>query len=100
MTNLDNQPFEFNLDTVKAETELLPFRVHWGGRRWEFKHIQALDVWDLLDESESDTKAVLSIFEAALGDQFPDFRKLPLPQFKVQALFDAYQEFCGVKTGE
>lgn len=97
----DHQPFEFNLDAVKAETELLPFRIHWQGKRWEFKHIQMLDVWELLDEAETDTRAVLSIFAEALGkEQFAEFRKHPLPQYKVTALFEAYQKYCGVEVGE
>jgi hypothetical protein len=34
----DDQPFDFNLDTVKSEVDLTPFRVQWAGRRWEFAH--------------------------------------------------------------
>jgi hypothetical protein len=33
----DDKPFDFNLDAVKAEVDLTPWRVHWGGKRFEFR---------------------------------------------------------------
>lgn len=103
MTNPpDDQPFDFNLDTVKAEIELVPFRVHFDGRRWEFAHMQALDVWELVGSVEGgDAGAIAQMFQAALGDQqLAEFRKVPLPQFKVQSLFKAWQKHCGLAPGE
>lgn len=97
----DNQPFDFNLDVVEAEVDLTPFRVHHGGRRWEFAHLQGLDVWDLVGAAETgDLGATLGLFRVALGDDFDDFRKVKLAQYKMQKLFAAYQRHCGMEPGE
>ncbi|WP_030303509.1 hypothetical protein [Streptomyces katrae] len=97
----DDQPFDFNLDSVQAEVDLAPFRVHHGGRRWEFAHLQGLDVWDLVGAAETgDLGATLGLFRVALGDSFDDFRKIKLAQFKMQKLFAAYQQHCGLEPGE
>lgn len=98
----DDQPFEFNLDTVQAEIDLTPFRVHFDGRRFEFAHMQALDLWELVEPAEGgDPGSIKQMFHAALGDkQLAEFRKIPLPQFKVQALFKAWQKHCGIGPGE
>lgn len=100
-TTPDDQPFDFNLDTVKAEVELTPFRVHFDGRRWEMLHLQDLDIWDLVEAAEGgDVKAMLVAFKLALGDEFENFRKIRLPQYKLTALFKAYQQHCGLEPGE
>lgn len=103
----DDQPFDFNLDTAGAELELTPWRVHFSGTRWTFAHLEALDVWKLLDDDEArggqgdEVQVMVSLFKAALGDaQFAEFRKIPLPMQKLRDLFEAYQAYCGVKTGE
>lgn len=96
----DDQPFDFNLDTVEAESDLRPFRVHHGGRRWQLAHMQAINIWDLLFEEDTQEQAALRIFEAALGDQWAEFRKVPLPMHKVRNLFAEYQKHCGVELGE
>jgi hypothetical protein len=97
----DDQPFDFNLDAVKAEVELTPFRFHFDGRRWEMAHLQDLDIWDLVEAAEGgDVKAMLGSFKLALGDDFDDFRKIRLPQYKLTALFKAYQKHCGLEPGE
>lgn len=94
----DNQPFEFNLDTVQAEVELTPFRVHWAGRRWELQHSEELDVWGLADGAlRGDVAATIGIFKLALGPkQWAEFSKTPMPQYKMKALFDAYKAHCGL----
>lgn len=101
----DNQPFDFNLDAVEAEIDLTPWRVHFGGRRWEFKHPQAIDVWGLMAEDEkgssSEISAMIGVFTVALGEeQYAEFRKIPLPSFRLKALFEAYQQYGGVEPGE
>ncbi|MDX3634340.1 hypothetical protein PV728_29565 [Streptomyces europaeiscabiei] len=98
----DDQPFDFNLDAVECEVDLTPWRVHWSGRRWEFAHMENLDVWGLMEAAEGgDIAATIGIFKAALGDKdWQDFRKVRLPQYKLKALFDAYREHCGVAEGE
>nr|PZN00575.1 MAG: hypothetical protein DIU77_03435 [Thermocrispum agreste] len=98
----DDQPFDFNLDAVVAEVELTPFRVHFGGRRWEFAHMESLDIWQLTAAAgQGDNAALIGVFKTALGDeQFKEFRKIPLPQKAASDLFDAYAKFCGVDPGE
>lgn len=97
----DDQPFDFNLDAVQAEVDLSPWVVHWDGRRWEFAHMQGLDVWALMEAAEGgDTQAMTGIFRAALGDQWEAFRKVPLPQYKLKALFDGYRSHSGLAEGE
>lgn len=98
----DDQPFDFNLDTVKAEADLAPWRVHWDGRRWEFQHAEALDVWGLVEGAEGgDVTATIAIFKLALGDeQWADFRKIRMPQYKMKALFEAYKKYCGLGESE
>lgn len=98
----DDQPFDFNLDAVQAEVDLTPWRVHWGGRRWEFAHMEDLNVWGLIEAAEGgDIAATVGVFKAALGEKdWEDFRKIRLPQYKLKALFDAYKQHCGVGEGE
>lgn len=97
----DDQPFDFNLDALKSEVELRPFRIHYGGRRWEMQHLEVLDIWDLVGAAEQgEISAMLGAFRGALGDDFDDFRKLGLPQWKLKPLFDAYRKHCGVGEGE
>ncbi|MFJ3812289.1 hypothetical protein ACIPWE_38740 [Streptomyces sp. NPDC090073] len=98
----DDQPFDFNLDGVQAEVDLTPWRVHWNGRRWEFQHAEALNVWGLMEGAESgDVGATAAIFRLALGqEQWADFRKIDMPQYKMKALFNAYKKHCGLGESE
>lgn len=97
----DATPFDFNLDAVQAEVDLTPWRINWKNRRWQFEHLQNLDVWALLEAAEGgDTKATAGIFRQALGDQWAEFRKIPIPQYKMKALFEAYKQHCGLEPGE
>ena len=99
----DDQPFEFSLDAFDAEEELRPFRFMHGGRRWEFQHLQMLDVWELAKEAEGgDAGEVIQMFTVALGDKdkVDEFRKIPLPGKKMNALYEAWLEHCGVEPGE
>lgn len=97
----DDQPFDFSLDAFEAEVDLAPFRFMHGGRRWEFTHLQALDVWEMVAEAEGgDAGSITQMFHLALGDQMEEFRKIPLPTFKMQGLFKAWQKHCGVEPGE
>lgn len=97
----DDDVFDFNLDTLKSEVELLPFRVHFGGKRWVFTNMQALDAWDLLAAAaDGDAGAVVGAMKLALGDQWDDFRKLGMPQWKVMPLFNAWKKHSGAEPGE
>ena len=97
----DDQPYDFDLDAVKSEIDLTPWRVKFGGRRWSFEHLQGLDVWDLIEGADQgDLQQGIQVFKIALGDQFEEFRKIRLPQFKLEALFKQYEAHCGVKPGE
>ena len=97
----DDQPFDFNLDAVEAEVELRPFRVNFGGRRWTFLHMQELDAWEAIEAAASgDVGVVVESMKLALGDQWDDFRKQRMPQYKLMPLFKAWQKHSGVSAGE
>ena len=97
----DSEPFDFNLDAVQSEVELRPFRVHYNGRRWEFAHMEGLNIWDLVEAAEAgEVQAMVGVFRISLGDQWPDFRKVDFPQYKMKALFTAYRKHCGLEPGE
>jgi hypothetical protein len=97
----DDKVFEFNLNAVQAEVELTPFRFMWAtpddpNKRFSMVHMQALDIWPLMsDASNGELGAMLAAFEAAMGDDFAEFKKVPLPQYKLKALFDEYRKHCG-----
>ncbi|MER7813676.1 hypothetical protein ABZ714_30745 [Streptomyces sp. NPDC006798] len=105
-TPADNEPFDFDLNTVEAESDLRPFRFRWASpknphRRLTMAHMEGLDVWPLAAAADGgDAGAMLGIFETALGDEWDAFRSTPLPQYKLKALFRAYQKHCGQKPGE
>ncbi|KND30081.1 hypothetical protein [Streptomyces stelliscabiei] len=101
-TRPDDQPFDFNLDAVKAEVESTPFIVHWNGRRFEFAHMQDLDSWELLAAADGgEANAVMGSLRLALGgEQWKAFREKPLPQYKLMPLFKAWQKHCGMEEGE
>jgi hypothetical protein len=98
----DDQPFDFNLDTLKPAADLSPFRVHFGGRRWTLKNMNELDAWELLTvASGGDVAAVAGSLRLALGDQWDAFKALGMPQWKVMPLFRAWKEHSGdVDPGE
>jgi hypothetical protein len=98
----DNEPFDFNLDAVKVEKDLRPFRFHFGGRRFEMTHRELLDQIPILEAAErgGDAEATLVSLRAALGDQWEDFRKLGLKGKRLEKLLKAYEEFCGAEQGE
>jgi hypothetical protein len=103
----DDEVFEFNLNAVEAETELRPFRFMWASkqnpnRRLTMQHLEALNIWPLMAAADGgDASAMVGVFRTALGDdQWEDFQKTPLPQYKMRALFKAYQKHCGANSGE
>jgi hypothetical protein len=98
----DDSPFDLNLDALKAEADLTPFVVQWNGRRWSFAHMQEIDSWESIEAAEQgDAAAMMTAFRLALGDEeWAAFRAVPLPQFKLKALFTAYAAHCGMKLGE
>jgi hypothetical protein len=97
----DDKPFDFNLDAVKSEVELTPFRIHWSGQRFEFLHLQELDAWELAESaSGGEQKAMLAIFRLALGEDWKAFRAIPMPGYKLNALWSAYEKHCGIEPGE
>lgn len=97
----DDRPFDYNLDAVKAETDLTPWLVHFGGKRWSFLHLEELGEWEIVEAAErGEASAMLAVFREALGDQFPEFRKLKLPRYKAKDLWEKYQAHCGAEPGE
>ncbi len=101
-TRPDDKPFDFNLDAVKAEVDTRPWVINWAGKAWTFLHFEELDVWDQLSAAGlGNTEAMAKIFQFALGDeQWAEFRKIRLPLYKTKELWAAYEEYCGIKTGE
>ncbi|MFF6985593.1 hypothetical protein [Streptomyces sp. NPDC010273] len=103
----DDQPFDFNLNAVQAEVQLTPFRFLWASkdnpnRRFTMKHLQELNSWEILEAAEGgDLDAMVGCFEAALGEEeWKAFRAVPLPQYKLKALFDAYRKHCDAGESE
>ena len=103
----DDEVFDFNLNAVESEVELRPFRFLWAtkdnpNRRFTMEHMQALDIWPLIASADGgDLSAMVDAFKAAMGDeQWKAFRAVPLPQFKLKALFEAYRKHCGMNEGE
>lgn len=103
----DDQPFDFNLNAVKAEVDLSPFRFLWEtednpNRRFVMRHLQELSVWDLVAAADrGDMGAMVGAFQAAMSkEDWKAFRGTSLPQYKLKALFDAYRKHCGVAEGE
>ncbi len=93
----DDQPFEFNLDTAEPPRELAPFTFHWHGRRWTMRHLEELDVWEVVQAAEGgDIQAMTGAFKLALGQDWEAFRAHDLPQWRFMALFRAYRDHCGV----
>jgi hypothetical protein len=100
-TRPDDKPFDFNLDAVRAEVDTSSWVINWGGRSWTFLHFEELDVWDQISAAGlGNTEAMAKVFEFALGDQWPEFRKIRLPLYKTKALWKAYEEYCGINAGE
>lgn len=103
----DAQPFDFNLNAVESEVDLAPFRFLWASkqnpnRRFTMEHLQALNIWPLLEAADGgDLGAMVGAFKAAMGpEQFKEFQATPLKQFQLKALFDAYRTHCGAAEGE
>lgn len=97
----DDKPFDFNLDAIESEVDLTPFRVHFGGKRWEFAHLDGLNEWPLVEAADAgEAAAMREIFKQSLGGQWADFRKLPLPRHKARELWKEFQKHCGYEQGE
>lgn len=96
----DDEVFDFNLNAVQAEVELRPFRFLWGkdNRRFVMQHAEELDVWQLMERADGgDVGSVLSVLQSGLGtDAWVAFKKIPMPQYKMKALFEAYKAHCGM----
>ena len=104
MTAKDSEPFELNLNAVKAQVDLTPWRVVWGpnNRRWTFKHLELLNEWALVAEADKgDGAAMRAVFREALGsDEWEDFEKIAMPRYKAKAMWKAYQKHCAIAPGE
>jgi hypothetical protein len=106
----DDQVFEFNLDTAKAEIDFTPFRFMYGGKRWTLAHLGELEVWSMIDADEkaraageetNDIVEMCRTLEIGMGaEQFARFRTMPLPSWKFAELFKAWQKHSGVEPGE
>jgi hypothetical protein len=91
----------FDLDAVIAETTNEPFTFVFAGRKWTIPHMGELDVWPLVAEAEKgDLQAARAVFEAAFGDEWAEFRAIPMKQHAFNKLLDRYMRHAGVKLGE
>lgn len=104
MTAKDSEPFELNLNAVKPQGTLAPWRIVWGkdNRRWTFKHLELLNEWALVAGADAgDGAAMRTIFREALGkDQWEDFEKIPMPRYQAKEMWKRYQKHCDVEPGE
>jgi hypothetical protein len=99
----DNEPFDFNLDAVKVEKTLRPFRFNYNGKRFTMTHRELLDQVPLLEAAErgGEAEATIVSLRAALGDeQWAAIRKLGLREKQMNALIEQYGKFCGSDQGE
>lgn len=101
----DDQPFDFNLNSVKIEKNLRPFRFLYGPKdeRFEMAHRETLDNLPILEAAESggDAAATLVSLRAALGaEQWERIRALGLRGKQLTELSQAYDRFCGTEPGE
>lgn len=97
----DNQPFDLNLDTLKSEEELEPYRLHAHGRRWVLAHMDDLDVWGLIDGAQKgDFEAAIAVLKAAFGNDWEAFISHPMKRYKFRELYNKYTEHCGMTPGE
>jgi hypothetical protein len=99
-----DSPKVFNLNAVKVEAkDHPPFRFTWGpkGQRWEMKHRELIDQLPVYEAAaRNQAEATLLSLKAALGDQWEEFRKIPLLPEQMEKLTDAYDEHCGADEGE
>lgn len=92
----DDKPFDFNLDAIEYDGDLSPFRVHYAGRRWTLTNMQQLDTWEVIEAARGgDITVVAGSLKLALGDQWEDFHKIGLPQWKLMPLFRAWKKHSG-----
>ncbi|WP_190868980.1 hypothetical protein [Actinomadura sp. RB99] len=101
----DDEVFDLNLNAVKVESKgARPFRFLWGpdNKRFEMQHSELLNQIPLLEAAVrgGEAEATLVTFQEALGEQWKEFRKIPLPEAHSTALMEAYAKHCGVDLGE
>lgn len=101
----DDEVFDLNLNAVKAETDLRPFRFLWGpdNKRFELAHRDTLDHIPLVEAAVrgGENEATLATLRAGLGkEQWAEFRKIPLPAHKLEALMEGYAKHCGIDLPE
>ena len=102
-TATDSEVFDLNLNAVKAEKECRPFRFLWGpdNKRFEMAHQQTLDQLPIMEAyTRSEVHGLLATLRQALGDQWAEFRKIPLNDRQRDALMEGYAAHCGIDLGE
>lgn len=96
---------KFSVSALKPEVEREPFEFEHGGKDWVMVHSQDVDVWqinNLIVESGAKTNndSIVAMFKGALGDQWPEFSRIPIAAWQLEELAKAYGEHCGVNLGE
>ncbi len=96
------RPTRSDLDALAAEATFEPFPFKWQGREWTLQHQQLIDTWDVIREGEDLTQnqQILELFQIALGDQWEEFKAIPLPLHLLESLFEDYNAYCGTEPGE
>jgi hypothetical protein len=92
----------FNLDTFQAEGELKPFSVNFGSQLYEFRHLDELDGFGVLEAfTQGEAQSTLDVLRMALGDEkFNEFRKKRPSRAMLDALIKRYLRHCGIDLGK
>lgn len=91
---------------LKREAAKEPFRFDIEGTRFEVPHYADANQFEWLsvfttDYPFGDMQFILAAFEFLMAPkQYAQLRKAAPTQPEIEALWDAYQKHCGVKSGE
>jgi hypothetical protein len=97
-----DKPDVFNLDAVKAEVDLTPFKFTFKGRPYEIPHLSDLDAFHMLTAFGEKGEAVglFNVLRRALGDKEEQLRKAGMRGWQFNQLLKAWQKHAGVEPGE
>lgn len=91
----------FDLDALVNEALGTPFQFTAGGTTFTLADPLAL-AWEDVEQVQADATAgrFTPALSTLLGDDFPAFRDLRLPSWKLVELFGAWSKHFGVSLGE
>lgn len=103
MTDRD-KPVVFNLDAVKSDVDLAPFRFAFKGKQYQLPHLSDGDAFPFFDgmvDGMSDGALMYRTFTLGLGaEALAQLRAAGMPGYKFNALLIAWQKHSGVTPGE